>query len=129
MSFRLESIKAMAEVSETLVTPKSDSKPSASGSKQALISLSDKMDLSLLGNGLQELGFNIVSTGGTAYALEQAGVFVTKVEELTRFPEMVCWFLLDIVIVTIVLAKSCAPMSVLEFFWSRVSFSSVVEIV
>ncbi|CAK9170995.1 unnamed protein product [Ilex paraguariensis] len=56
MSFRLESIKAMAEVSETLVTPKSDSKPSASGSKQALISLSDKRDLSLLGNGLQELG-------------------------------------------------------------------------
>lgn len=42
----------------------------------------------MLGNGLQELGYTIVSTGGTASALEGAGVSVTKVEELTRFPEM-----------------------------------------
>ncbi|KAL6552281.1 hypothetical protein OROHE_007645 [Orobanche hederae] len=32
--------------------------------------------------------FTIVSTGGTASALESSGVSVTKVEELTRFPEM-----------------------------------------
>ncbi|KAL8109661.1 hypothetical protein AgCh_025678 [Apium graveolens] len=44
------------------------------GRKQALISLSDKKDLALLGNGLQELGFKIVSTGGTASALESNGV-------------------------------------------------------
>ncbi|PPD99589.1 hypothetical protein GOBAR_DD03387 [Gossypium barbadense] len=56
--------------------------------KQALISLSDKKDLALLGNGLQEL-YTIVSTGGTASALENAGVSVTKVEQLTCFPEMV----------------------------------------
>jgi AICAR transformylase/IMP cyclohydrolase PurH len=33
--------------------------------------------------------FTIVSTGGTASALESAGVAVTKVEQLTQFPEMV----------------------------------------
>ncbi|PNY08817.1 bifunctional purine biosynthesis protein purH [Trifolium pratense] len=58
------------------------------GSMQALISLSDKKDLAFVGNGLQELGFTIVSTGGTASALESAGVAVTKVEQLTQFPEM-----------------------------------------
>ncbi|KAE9610732.1 hypothetical protein Lal_00021248 [Lupinus albus] len=57
-------------------------------SKQALISLSDKKDLAFVGNGLQELGYTIVSTGGTASALESAGVAVTKVEQLTQFPEM-----------------------------------------
>ncbi|XP_020680951.1 uncharacterized protein LOC110098451 [Dendrobium catenatum] len=56
--------------------------------KQALISLSDKKDLDLLGRGLQELGYAIISTGGTAKALEQAGITVTKVEEITSFPEM-----------------------------------------
>jgi AICAR transformylase/IMP cyclohydrolase PurH len=36
--------------------------------------------------------FTIVSTGGTASALESAGVAVTKVEQLTQFPEMVSVF-------------------------------------
>ncbi|PWA82799.1 AICARFT/IMPCHase bienzyme family protein [Artemisia annua] len=58
------------------------------GSKNALISLSDKKNLDLLANGLQKLGYTIVSTGGTASALEKAGISVTKVEELTNFPEM-----------------------------------------
>ncbi|KAH0642747.1 hypothetical protein KY289_033721 [Solanum tuberosum] len=86
-SYRLivHPVKAMAE---TVATPQSAPKLSTSGRKQALISLSDKTDLAKLGNGLQELGYTIVSTGGTASALECAGVSVTKVEELTRFPEM-----------------------------------------
>ncbi|KAL3638141.1 hypothetical protein CASFOL_018011 [Castilleja foliolosa] len=75
----------MAEIHST---SKQDSKSSHSGKRQALISLSDKKDLTLLGNGLQELGFTIVSTGGTASALENCGVSVTKVEELTHFPEI-----------------------------------------
>ncbi|CAI9764526.1 unnamed protein product [Fraxinus pennsylvanica] len=78
-------VKAMAD---TLSTPKLDSKSSVAGRRQALISLSDKNDLALLGRGLQDLGFTIVSTGGTASALESSGVSVTKVEELTSFPEM-----------------------------------------
>ncbi|CAH1422716.1 unnamed protein product [Lactuca virosa] len=76
--------KATAEAAETMA----GSIASASGSKQALISLSDKKDLDLLATGLQELGYTIVSTGGTASALEKAGISVRKVEELTNFPEM-----------------------------------------
>ncbi|XP_073001748.1 uncharacterized protein [Typha latifolia] len=78
------SIRAMAEVETQMAV---SSSPSA-GVKQALISLSDKRDLAFLGNGLQRLGYCIVSTGGTASALEEAGVSVTKVEEVTHFPEM-----------------------------------------
>ncbi|KAJ9181176.1 hypothetical protein P3X46_009332 [Hevea brasiliensis] len=80
-------IKAMAD-SHTLSVPKNEPQASASVSRQALISLSDKKDLAFLGSGLQNLGYTIVSTGGTASALESIGVSVTKVEQLTRFPEM-----------------------------------------
>lgn len=38
--------------------------------------------------GLHELGYDIVSTGGSAAAVEKAGVPVQRVEELTGFPEM-----------------------------------------
>uniref|UniRef100_A0A0A8ZCA3 MGS-like domain-containing protein n=1 Tax=Arundo donax TaxID=35708 RepID=A0A0A8ZCA3_ARUDO len=65
-----------------------EAKLSATVVKQALISLSDKTDLANLGSGLQRLGFSIISTGGTASSLEAAGVNVTKVEEITHFPEM-----------------------------------------
>ncbi|XP_059657168.1 uncharacterized protein LOC132303768 [Cornus florida] len=88
-SFRpsFSSVIAMAEA-DTMSIPKANSEASASGNKHALISLSDKKDLAFLGNGLQELGYTIVSTGGTASALENTGVSVTKVEQLTCFPEM-----------------------------------------
>ncbi|XP_057457680.1 uncharacterized protein LOC130748470 isoform X2 [Lotus japonicus] len=85
LRFRCVPIKAMAET-DTVSVPKTAS--SSPGRKQALISLSDKKDLAFVGNGLKELGFTIVSTGGTASALESAGVAVTKVEQLTQFPEM-----------------------------------------
>ncbi|XP_057970948.1 uncharacterized protein LOC131159793 isoform X2 [Malania oleifera] len=77
----------MAE-SETLSATKAEAQYAISGNKQALISLSDKKDLTFLGNGLQDLGYTVVSTGGTASALENAGISVTKVEQLTCFPEM-----------------------------------------
>ncbi|KAJ9707899.1 hypothetical protein PVL29_000126 [Vitis rotundifolia] len=80
-------VKAMAEA-DTISILKAQSPSTASGNKQALISLSDKKDLAFLGTGLQSLGYTIVSTGGTALALENAGVSVTKVEQLTCFPEM-----------------------------------------
>ncbi|XP_057518799.1 uncharacterized protein LOC130799646 isoform X1 [Amaranthus tricolor] len=82
-------IKAMA-LSESISTSELESSSIASGSgiKRALISLSDKSGLALLGSGLQSLGFTIVSTGGTATSLENGGVSVTKVEQLTCFPEM-----------------------------------------
>lgn len=87
LRFRCAPIKAMAEI-DTIAVSKTASASSSPGSKQALISLSNKKDLAFVGNGLQKLGYTIVSTGGTASALESAGVAVTKVEQLTRFPEM-----------------------------------------
>ncbi|CAN6832842.1 unnamed protein product, partial [Brassica oleracea] len=79
-------VRAMSEFQTALKNQPQSS--ASSGKKQALISLSDKKDLATLGNGLQELGYTIVSTGGTASTLENAGVSVTKVETLTHFPEM-----------------------------------------
>ncbi len=40
------------------------------------------------GQGLSELGYEVVSTGGSAAAIEAAGLPVLRVEELTGFPEM-----------------------------------------
>ncbi|KAL0666791.1 hypothetical protein Bca4012_029495 [Brassica carinata] len=65
-------VRAMSE-SQTALKNQPQSSTS-SGKKQALISLSDKKDLATLGNGLQELGYTIVSTGGTASTLENAGL-------------------------------------------------------
>ncbi|KAK4793309.1 hypothetical protein SAY86_023744 [Trapa natans] len=81
-------VKAMAADAEIVSLPMTESHSSASRKKQALISLSDKCDLAFLGRGLHELGYTIVSTGGTANTLEAAGLPVTKVEELTSLPEM-----------------------------------------
>ena len=56
--------------------------------KQALISVSDKRGIVEFARELAGLGFHLISTGGTAKALEQAGVPVQKVEDLTGFPEI-----------------------------------------
>jgi phosphoribosylaminoimidazolecarboxamide formyltransferase/IMP cyclohydrolase len=55
---------------------------------RALLSVSDKSGLVELGRGLAARGFELVSTGGTARALEQAGLKVTGIQEVTGFPEM-----------------------------------------
>jgi len=52
-----------------------------------LISVYDKDDLAELAQGLHRAGVVIVSTGSTAATIADAGVPVTTVEELTRFPE------------------------------------------
>jgi phosphoribosylaminoimidazolecarboxamide formyltransferase/IMP cyclohydrolase len=56
--------------------------------KRALLSVSDKSGLADLGAGLVRLGFELVSTGGTARALREAGLPVTDVAAITGFPEM-----------------------------------------
>ncbi len=56
--------------------------------KLALVSVSDKTGLADFVKQLDELGFEIVSTGGTARAVEEAGVKVVSVEKLTGFPEI-----------------------------------------
>ena len=56
--------------------------------RRALISVSDKTGLAELGRALAERGVEILSTGGTAKALKEAGVAVTDIAEHTGFPEM-----------------------------------------
>jgi len=56
--------------------------------KRALLSVSDKTGLAGFGAGLVRLGFELVSTGGTAKALRVAGLPVTDVAAVTGFPEM-----------------------------------------
>ncbi|PXY32276.1 bifunctional phosphoribosylaminoimidazolecarboxamide formyltransferase/IMP cyclohydrolase [Prauserella muralis] len=55
--------------------------------RRALIGVSDKTGLLELATGLHAAGVEIVSTGGTAKVIDDAGVPVTRVEELTGFPE------------------------------------------
>jgi phosphoribosylaminoimidazolecarboxamide formyltransferase / IMP cyclohydrolase len=56
--------------------------------KQALISVSDKTGVAELARGLARLGIAILSTGGTAQLLREAGLEVTEVGAYTGFPEM-----------------------------------------
>jgi phosphoribosylaminoimidazolecarboxamide formyltransferase/IMP cyclohydrolase len=55
---------------------------------RALLSVSDKTGLVAFAQGLERAGWDIVSTGGTARALEAAGVTVIGVSAVTGFPEM-----------------------------------------
>ncbi len=55
---------------------------------KALISVSDKTGVAEFAGGLVELGYEILSTGGTARSLREAGVAVTDVAAVTGFPEM-----------------------------------------
>jgi phosphoribosylaminoimidazolecarboxamide formyltransferase/IMP cyclohydrolase len=55
---------------------------------RALLSLSDKRGLVEFAQGLAALGWEIVSTGGTAEALRREQVAVIRVEDVTGFPEM-----------------------------------------
>ncbi len=55
---------------------------------RALISVSDKSGVVELARGLQQLGIEIISTGGTAKVLRKNGVEVKDASEITGFPEM-----------------------------------------
>ena len=56
--------------------------------RQALISVSDKTGVLELAGTLTKLGIRILSTGGTAKLLADAGIAVTEVADYTGFPEM-----------------------------------------
>ena len=56
--------------------------------KQALISVSDKAGVVELATQLRAMGVSLLSTGGTAKLLQQAGIAVTEVSDYTGFPEM-----------------------------------------
>lgn len=56
--------------------------------RRALLSVSDKSGLVDLANVLHSKGIELLSTGGTAKAIRNAGLPVTDVSEITNFPEM-----------------------------------------
>ena len=56
--------------------------------KRALLSVSDKTGVAEFAAALCELGYELLSTGGTAKALREAGVEVIDVAAVTGFPEM-----------------------------------------
>src|SRR3712207_5047472 len=56
--------------------------------RRALLSVSDKRGLVDFARGLASLGIEIVSTGGTARELTEAGLTVRAVEDFTGFPEI-----------------------------------------
>jgi phosphoribosylaminoimidazolecarboxamide formyltransferase / IMP cyclohydrolase len=55
--------------------------------RRALISVSDKTGILEFAQGLQALGVEIISTGGTAKLLADKGVKVTGISEVTGFPK------------------------------------------
>ena len=56
--------------------------------RRALLSVSDKRGIVELAQGLCELGVELISTGGTARALAEAGIAVRAIEDFTGFPEI-----------------------------------------
>ena len=56
--------------------------------RRAVLSVSDKAGLADFAAGLRDLEVEILSTGGTARALEAAGIPITPIEAFTGFPEM-----------------------------------------
>ena len=56
--------------------------------KRAIISVSDKVGIIELVKGLIKLDYQIISTGGTAKVLQDAGIDVTLISEVTGFPEI-----------------------------------------
>lgn len=56
--------------------------------KRALISVSNKEGVVEFARGLEKLGYEIISTGGTYQTLKEAGIKVAKVSDVTGFPEI-----------------------------------------
>src|SRR5882672_8776403 len=56
--------------------------------KRVLISITDKAGIVEFAHGLESLGYEIISTGGTAKALKQGEIKVRQVEDLTGYPEI-----------------------------------------
>src|SRR6185436_10670059 len=76
----------------SLTGPTPESPPEPAGEalpvRRALISVADKTAVADFAAGLAKLGVEIVSTGGTAGVIAEAGVDVRPVEDLTGFPEI-----------------------------------------
>jgi len=55
---------------------------------RAIVSVSDKSGVADFARGLRELGIEVFSTGGTKRSLEESGIKVRSISELTGFPEI-----------------------------------------
>jgi phosphoribosylaminoimidazolecarboxamide formyltransferase/IMP cyclohydrolase len=64
------------------------SEPGAKPIRRALLSVTDKTGLVEFARALKDFGVELISTGGTARALREAGLAVKDISELTGFPEM-----------------------------------------
>ena len=62
--------------------------PNPAAARYALLSVSDKTGLAGFARALDAAGYRLISTGGTATALRDAGLDVTAVSDLTGFPEI-----------------------------------------
>jgi phosphoribosylaminoimidazolecarboxamide formyltransferase/IMP cyclohydrolase len=69
-------------------SPAAPAAPRAVRIHRALLSVSDKRGIVDFARGLAELGVEIVSTGGTAAALAEAGLEVRPIDDFTGFPEI-----------------------------------------
>jgi phosphoribosylaminoimidazolecarboxamide formyltransferase/IMP cyclohydrolase len=78
---------AIAEESRT-TSAQELTEPGAVRIRRALLSVSDKRGIVDFARGLAELDVELVSTGGTASELADAGIDVRGIEELTGFPEI-----------------------------------------
>src|ERR1051325_2954188 len=76
----------MSEAAES--TPTELIQPGEVRIRRALLSVSDKRGLVDFARGLKELGVEILSTGGTARELGEAGIETRSVEDYTGFPEI-----------------------------------------
>src|SRR5436190_7563684 len=56
--------------------------------QRALLSVSDKRGIVEFAKGLQALGVELISTGGTATRLKEAGLTVRTIDDFTGFPEI-----------------------------------------
>jgi phosphoribosylaminoimidazolecarboxamide formyltransferase/IMP cyclohydrolase len=77
----------LAGISEPTETP-AVVEPGAVRVRRALISVSDKRGVVDFAQGLAELGVELISTGGTAQVLRDAGLEVWAIEDFTGFPEI-----------------------------------------
>ncbi|OIP27420.1 MAG: bifunctional phosphoribosylaminoimidazolecarboxamide formyltransferase/inosine monophosphate cyclohydrolase [Chloroflexi bacterium CG_4_9_14_3_um_filter_45_9] len=97
---------------------------------RAIISVSNKTGIADFARGLQELGIEIFSTGGTKKSLEAAGIKVHSVSELTGFPEI-----LDGRVKTLhpavhggILARRDLPQHLAELSQNRIELIDIVAV-
>jgi len=68
--------------------PATAMEPGAVQIRRALLSVTDKRGIVDFARGLAEEGVELISTGGTARELREAGLEVRPIEDLTGFPEI-----------------------------------------